>query len=56
MVAGEACPPELVARWAAGRRMFNAYGPTEATIMSNVSGGLVVGESVTVGWSGRGCR
>ncbi|PQP08519.1 amino acid adenylation domain-containing protein, partial [Rhodococcus opacus] len=54
VVAGEACPPELVARWAAGRRMFNAYGPTEATIMSNASGGLVVGESVTVGGPVRG--
>ncbi|QQZ16711.1 amino acid adenylation domain-containing protein [Rhodococcus sp. 21391] len=54
VVAGEACPPELVARWAPGRRMFNAYGPTEATIMSNASGGLVVGESVTVGGPVRG--
>uniref|UniRef100_UPI001160EA19 amino acid adenylation domain-containing protein n=1 Tax=Rhodococcus jostii TaxID=132919 RepID=UPI001160EA19 len=54
VVAGEACPPELVARWAPGRRMFNAYGPTEATIMSNASDVLVVGESVTVGGPVRG--
>ena len=31
-VAGEACPVQLVARWARGRRFFNLYGPTEATI------------------------
>ncbi len=27
VVGGEACPPELVARWAPGRRMFNALRP-----------------------------
>ncbi|MBV1957978.1 amino acid adenylation domain-containing protein, partial [Streptomyces sp. BV333] len=31
-VAGEACPPEVMARWARGRVMFNSYGPTETTV------------------------
>ncbi|MFJ9419578.1 amino acid adenylation domain-containing protein, partial [Streptomyces sp. NPDC101227] len=37
---GEPCPPELVARWARGRRMFNAYGPTEATVTATLHGPL----------------
>jgi len=28
--------PELVARYGRGRRMFNAYGPTEATVNSTL--------------------
>jgi amino acid adenylation domain-containing protein len=35
-VAGEACPSELVRCWSAGRRFFNAYGPTEATVWSSI--------------------
>jgi non-ribosomal peptide synthetase-like protein len=32
-VGGEACPHELVRRWARpGRRMLNTYGPTETTV------------------------
>jgi amino acid adenylation domain-containing protein len=31
ITGGEPCPPELVARWAEGRRFFNVYGPTETT-------------------------
>ncbi|MBW4563378.1 MAG: amino acid adenylation domain-containing protein [Mojavia pulchra JT2-VF2] len=37
IVAGEACPPELINRWAPGRRFFNAYGPTEVTVCATIA-------------------
>ncbi|MEV6772060.1 amino acid adenylation domain-containing protein [Nocardia sp. NPDC051030] len=55
-VGGEACGPELVARWAPGRMMYNGYGPTEATVVCTISGPMQPGEPVTIGTLVRGAR
>ncbi len=44
VVAGEACPPELVDRWAPGRVMINAFGPTETTMVVMLSAPLRAGQ------------
>ncbi|NJN68523.1 MAG: amino acid adenylation domain-containing protein, partial [Chloroflexaceae bacterium] len=37
ILGGEACPADLVARWAPGRRLFNVYGPTECSICATIA-------------------
>jgi amino acid adenylation domain-containing protein/non-ribosomal peptide synthase protein (TIGR01720 family) len=47
--AGEACAAQVVREWAAGRRFFNAYGPTETTIWATVARCRENGEAPTIG-------
>ncbi|MEJ2406195.1 MAG: amino acid adenylation domain-containing protein [Candidatus Thiodiazotropha sp.] len=37
VIAGEACSPDLVKRWSNKCRVFNAYGPTEATVCATIA-------------------
>ncbi|WP_244168576.1 non-ribosomal peptide synthetase [Mycobacterium malmoense] len=46
VLAGEACPPEVVDRWAPGRVLVNAYGPTETTMCVAISAALRPGSGV----------
>src|SRR5262249_3574803 len=43
VIGGEPCAPEVVDRWAPGRVMINAYGPTETTIYASISAPLAAG-------------
>ncbi|QXC44704.1 non-ribosomal peptide synthetase [Rhodococcus qingshengii] len=54
VVGGEVCPPELVARWGRDRAFYNGYGPTETTIVTNISPKLAPGDRVTIGGPVRG--
>ncbi|WP_062212208.1 non-ribosomal peptide synthetase [Streptomyces sp. NBRC 109706] len=56
VVGGEACPAELVERWSApGRRIVNAYGPSEATVYATTED-LRPGVPVAIGEPVPGAR
>ncbi|MFH0900506.1 MAG: amino acid adenylation domain-containing protein, partial [Pseudomonadota bacterium] len=54
VVAGEACPPEVMASWKAGRRFVNAYGPTEATVCATLAEHSQPSDEARCGGSGHG--
>ncbi|MGW8654620.1 amino acid adenylation domain-containing protein, partial [Nocardia salmonicida] len=62
VAGGEAVPADLVSKWAVPlvdgttRAFHNGYGPTETTIMTNISAALTPGELVTIGGPTRGMR
>ena len=46
---GEACTPQVLARWATGNRQFyNSYGPTETTVSATFAS-LRAGDHITIG-------
>ncbi|OYE00080.1 non-ribosomal peptide synthetase, partial [Nostoc sp. 'Peltigera membranacea cyanobiont' 232] len=49
VVAGEACPLELMRQWSKGRNFFNAYGPTEASVCAAIAKCTPLDEKISIG-------
>ena len=49
VIGGETCPPDVITRWAPGRRVINVYGPTEHTVAATMSGPLRTGATPPIG-------
>ncbi|MFC7446955.1 amino acid adenylation domain-containing protein, partial [Rhodococcus daqingensis] len=54
VLGGEAMTADLVARWASRVRLYNAYGPTEATVMVASGDPIAPGDAITIGGPIRG--
>ena len=49
VVAGEALPPALARRWAPGRKLINAYGPTETAVCATLTDRPLADDTVNIG-------
>ncbi|KDQ03570.1 hypothetical protein EN35_01715 [Rhodococcus qingshengii] len=49
IIGGESAPRDVVAAWSPGRRLLNAYGPTETTCSVTMTDALVAGEAIGIG-------
>ncbi len=49
IVAGEACSIDTLTPWRRGRRIFNAYGPTEATVCASAVMLVPGSNTITIG-------
>ncbi|OZC54373.1 non-ribosomal peptide synthetase [Rhodococcus sp. RS1C4] len=54
VVGGEACGPDLISTWADRVSLFNAYGPTESTVVATMSDPMTVGAPIRIGAPTRG--
>ncbi|WP_110471408.1 non-ribosomal peptide synthase/polyketide synthase [Williamsia limnetica] len=54
IIGGEHPNPEVVSRWARDRNLFNAYGPTEATVAATISAAITPEGALSIGGPVRG--